>query len=93
MMNVRFFRYVGLLFALFLVLVLLQMCDKDSTITPINEEPINVTGGWQLTSTITSNTCGLQDGGTEVSFISPTTMVIYQLPLSVDTGGMVQLMA
>ena len=69
MMNVRFFRYVGLLFALFLVLVLLQMCDKDSTITPINEEPINVTGGWQLTSTITSNTCGLRVGGTEVSFI------------------------
>jgi hypothetical protein len=69
MMKVKFFRYVGLLLALFLFLVLLQMCDKDSTKSLINEEPINVTGAWQLTSMITSNTCGLQDGGTEVSFI------------------------
>lgn len=68
-MDFKIIRYFGLLLALFSFLVVVQMCDKDSTKSPENGETINVTGSWQLTTIITSNTFGFENGETKTEII------------------------
>ena len=78
MMNIKLFRFIGLSLALFLFLLLLQMCDGNSGKSPVIEETINVTGSWELTTTINSNTFGLQNGETktEIIYLTDTSGVL-----------------
>jgi murein DD-endopeptidase MepM/ murein hydrolase activator NlpD len=50
-------------------LLFIQMCDSDSTDPGNQELTINVAGSWELTTQITSNTFGLQNGETNTEFI------------------------
>ena len=68
-MRARFLTYVGILSLFFLSLVSIQMCDFQSTDPEFQEETINVTGSWELTTTVTSNTFGLPNGETNTEFI------------------------
>jgi murein DD-endopeptidase MepM/ murein hydrolase activator NlpD len=68
MMTSRFLTYAGLLFVLLLALVL-QMCDSTPTETKNGEVTVNIMGSWELTTTITSNTCGLPNGTTDTEII------------------------
>lgn len=65
----RFLTYMGLLFILLLALVL-QMCDSKPTETKNGGVTVNIIGDWELTTTITSNTCGLPNGTTETEIVA-----------------------
>jgi len=55
----------------FLLLIFLLQCSSEPT-EPQDQTPMNLTGGWELTSTITSNTCGLQIGENNTEIIDLT---------------------
>ncbi len=64
-MNVKFVSHIGLLVVLLVSLIFIQKCDSDV----INGEIIDVTGSWELTTTIISNILGLTNGETNTEFI------------------------
>lgn len=68
-MNAKFSAYVWLLLLIFLSLLLILMCDSDSTKPQDGVEIMDVTGSWELRTTITSNTFGLPNGETNTEFI------------------------
>jgi len=68
-MKARFLTYVGLISLLFLSLAFIQSCDSDATDPQVNEETINVTGSWELTTAIKANTFELPNGETNIEFI------------------------
>jgi len=68
-MNAKLGTYVCLPLVIILSLTLLQMCSSDSTKPQDNEQTVDVTGSWELATTITSNTFGLPNGETNTEFI------------------------
>ena len=60
---------VCLLVIVLTLLVFAQMCGSDSTEPQDEEETTDVTGSWELTTTITSNTLGLQNGESNTEFL------------------------
>ncbi len=52
-------------------IICLNHCSSDPT-KPTDNEKINLTGSWEMTATINSNSCGLQSGGTNVEIIDLT---------------------
>jgi murein DD-endopeptidase MepM/ murein hydrolase activator NlpD len=67
-MIARHLIYAELFFILFMALVLL-MCSSNPSDPKDDEQVLDLTGSWELTTTITSNTCGLPNGTTETSNI------------------------
>ena len=63
------YRLTGLL--IISSIFLLNYCSSDPT-EPADNEKINLTGSWEMTVTISSNTCGLQSGETNVEVIDLT---------------------
>jgi hypothetical protein len=63
-MMTRFLTFAGAFTLLFLFGIIFYTCSKDSTDPENNPDPIDLTGSWSLTTTITSNTCGLPNGET-----------------------------
>jgi hypothetical protein len=45
------------------------MCDSESTDPQNGEKPVDVTGNWELTTTITSNTIGIPNGFSETEIV------------------------
>lgn len=70
MINVKYFYFTLLIVAL-LSITLFLMCSSEPT-EPQNQAPMNITGSWELTSTITSNTCGMQSGESDTEVIDLT---------------------
>jgi len=68
-MKGKIITHVWQLSVLLLLLIFTQMCDSDSTSPQVEDETINVTGSWELTTTITSNTFGLPNGETNTEYI------------------------
>jgi murein DD-endopeptidase MepM/ murein hydrolase activator NlpD len=64
----RFLTYLALSLVLFSALVL-QMCDSNPTDPKDKTQDLDLAGDWELTTTITSNTCGLPNGTTETETI------------------------
>jgi hypothetical protein len=60
-------RHGGLLLVLLGSFAVLQLvsCDDDTE----DEAPLNLAGSWELTTTVTSNTCGLENGETATEII------------------------
>jgi hypothetical protein len=50
--------------------LLLQVCSSD--VTDPDGDQVDLSGGWELRTTVTSNTCGLQDGVSETEVIELT---------------------
>jgi hypothetical protein len=69
MMKSMFRNRVGLLPLAIITLVLLQVlgCSDDGGNGV--EEPLDLAGSWEITTTVTSNTCGLQNGEPETGTI------------------------
>ena len=65
-------RYLAIVFILLPIFVSIQMCDSNTTDPQVTDNPINLTGSWKLTTTITSNTFGSQNGevNTETIYIA-----------------------
>jgi len=70
MINVKYF-YFPLLIVALLSITLFLMCSSEPT-EPQNQVPMNITGSWELTSIITSNTCGIQSGESNTETIDLT---------------------
>jgi len=70
MINVKYF-YFPLLIVALLSITLFLMCSSEPT-EPQNQVPMNITGSWELTSIITSNTCGIQSGESNTEVIDLT---------------------
>ena len=52
-------------------LFFLNNCSSDPT-EPEEKDPVNLTGSWELTSTMSSNTCGMQNGGSNTEVLDLT---------------------
>jgi hypothetical protein len=60
---------VRLLLALLLISAVLQVIGCGTSDTDDKEEPVDLVGSWELTTTVISNTCGIQNGETEAETI------------------------
>jgi murein DD-endopeptidase MepM/ murein hydrolase activator NlpD len=69
MIAIRFVTCIGLFFLLLASLVLLPSCDSKGTDPKEAQQPLDLAGDWQLTTTIASNTCGLPNGTQETETI------------------------
>jgi len=71
-MSSKFITRVGLFIVLIFYLTFIVMCDSDSTDPQKASELLDVTGSWQLTTTIRSNTFGLPNGdiNTEILYLA-----------------------
>jgi hypothetical protein len=76
-MITKFLTFLGKICFLFSLFVLFQMCSSNSTDPQNNDQPSDLTGSWELTTTITSNTCGLAGGETktEIMYLNDTGVV------------------
>jgi hypothetical protein len=83
MCNTKIIILVSLLIFTILSFTLFLKCSSEST-EPTTQEPIDLTGSWQLTSTITSNSCGPVDGSSSTQSI---TLIQCGNEVSVITGG------
>ena len=63
------YRLTGLL--IISSIFFLNYCSSDPT-EPADNEKMNLTGSWEMTVTISSNSCGLQSGETNVEIIDLT---------------------
>jgi hypothetical protein len=79
-MITKLLKFFGKVSILILLFVLFQMCNSNSTDPQNNDQPVDLTGSWELTTTIISNTCGLQDGETKTEIMYLT-----------DTGGVLSI--
>lgn len=68
-MKDKIITHIWQLLVLFSLLIFTQMCDSDSTEPEVGEETIDVTGSWELTTTITSNTFGMPNGETNTEIV------------------------
>ena len=68
-MKGKIITHIWQLTILFSLIIFTQMCDSDSTDPEVVEKTIDVTGSWELTTTIKSNTFGLPNGATNTEFI------------------------
>ena len=77
MINPTRFKAVLSLWVLILIagFILFANCDSKDTVTE-NETPIDITGSWELETTITSNTCDLPNGEpeTDIIYLGPETL-------------------
>ena len=68
-MKILIIKYLAHIILPSLLLSTLQSCSKESTTPEKGEMVVDVNGSWELTSTIISNTCGLQNGETQAEII------------------------
>ena len=77
-MKSRFLIFSGLLVLLLSSLIFPQMCDSGTTDPENTENPFDLTGSWNLSATIISNTFGLPNGETtsEIIYLSDSSGVL-----------------
>ena len=63
--------YFSLLTVALLSITLFLMCSPEPT-EPQDQKTMDLTGSWELTSTLTSNTCGMQSGTSDTEVIDLT---------------------
>jgi hypothetical protein len=80
------FRILSLLILITALLFSFGCEDKE---TNVPEQNVDLTGSWELTSTVTSNTCGLQNGETleEVIYIEDSNGALSITTFSGDWGS------
>ena len=76
-MRIKSLTFTGTFSIFYLLIILFLSCSSESTDPQNNTDPVNVTGSWNMTSTITSNTCGLTNGeeNTEIIYLTDTSGV------------------
>jgi murein DD-endopeptidase MepM/ murein hydrolase activator NlpD len=71
MYNTKIIILVSFLITTILSFTLFLKCSSETT-EPTAQETMNLTGSWELTSTIAANTCGIQSGETNTEIIDLT---------------------
>ena len=71
MFNTKIIILVSSLITTILSFTLFLKCSSETT-EPTTQESMNLTGSWELTSTLESNTCGMQSGVSDTEVIDLT---------------------